>query len=232
MKLSENQEREINFLLFITRLLMGFGINLYVPSLPAIALYFHASIPLVQSGIAFYMLGYGIGQLLLGILSDSFGRRKIFLLSAFLFTLASLFVLIYTPTIQVLNGYRFLQGLAISGLGTLCRAIASDCYSGIALNKAMVLITTSYALGPIIGPFIGSYFQHYYSWTLDFYFFGLFGIIILCITFFKLPETSQYLQPLNIKNILTTTLRIFFILFFFFKALWSLSFFRLLLFLV
>jgi len=71
MLCSISQRRHVFFLLFAAPFLMGMGVDLYVPSLPAITNYFHVLPSLVQLTIALYIFGYGVGQSFLGILSDS-----------------------------------------------------------------------------------------------------------------------------------------------------------------
>ncbi len=203
MNYTKTQERNIIFLLFIIPFLIGTGVDLYVPSLPAITNYFHVDKDLVQLTIAFYMLGYGGGQIFFGVLSDSIGRRKVLLISAIFYTIISLLSVLAT-NIYLLIFARFLQGLCIAGLGTLCRAIATDCFVELSLAKIMTFISISFALGPIIGPFIGGYLQHYFNWQANFYFFGAYGALIYFYALFKFPETNKYLQIFNYRKIFTS----------------------------
>jgi len=170
MKIFAIQKRAISVFLHLVAFLMGIGIDLYVPSLPAIADYFNATSHAVQITIGIYMFGYAIGQLFLGILSDSFGRRKIIILSGFFYTLASLLAA-FSPNIFLLITYRFLQGLSISGLGVVARAVATDMFDGLDLAKSLASFSLSWAIGPILGPFIGGYIQHYFDWKTNFYVF-------------------------------------------------------------
>jgi len=209
MPCSVSQRRHIFFLLFAAPFLMGMGIDLYVPSLPAITNYFGGHQSLVQLTIGLYMLGYGIGQIFLGILSDSLGRKKVFLASAFFYTFIS-FISAFSPNIYMLIICRFLQGIGIAGLGVIVRSIAVDCFVAKNLAKAFTYVSTSWALGPIVGPFIGGYLQHFFNWQADFYFFGLYGLFILIYAAITLPETNLFLQPLrpvkiarSIKTIIT-----------------------------
>lgn len=192
-------KRKIIFLNIIAPFLLGTTIDLYVPSLPAIANYFHVANYLVQLGIGLYMLGYGGGQIFFGILSDSWGRKKVLLGSAALFTLAS-FVTIWAPNIYVLNICRLLQGLAAAGF-TTCRAVAMDCFADLELTKAMTYISISWSLGPILGPFIGGYLQHYFNWQADFYFFGCYGTVLFLYIVLLVPETHTNLSPLHPRTV-------------------------------
>jgi DHA1 family bicyclomycin/chloramphenicol resistance-like MFS transporter len=206
MQLNASQKRKVIILNIFVPFLMGIGIDLYVPSLPAIKHYFLVPTHLVQLTIGFYLLGYGAGQVFLGVLSDSFGRRKILLISAIFYTMVSLLAAL-SPNIYILNLCRLLQGLSVAGIGAVCRALPADCFTGIDLAKAMAYISTSWALGPIVGPFIGGYLQHFFNWQANFYFFAIYGLFILIYAFLTLPETNLHLQsfhPVKIYNSIKT----------------------------
>jgi len=190
-------------LLLMARFLVGMGVDLYAPSLPHIVQYFQSSRHTVQFTIGSYLLGYGIGPIILGLLSDNLGRRKIMLFSAALFTGISV-LSIFSPDVSWLIFYRFLQGIATGSMSVNCRAIASDYFEGIEFNKAMNYLATSWTLGPIIGPIIGGYLQHYFHWQANFYFFTAYGLVLLVYMLLYLPETNHQLQPLQPIRIFTT----------------------------
>jgi DHA1 family bicyclomycin/chloramphenicol resistance-like MFS transporter len=205
---TQSNEYYIRLLLFIIPFLMGCGVDLYIPSLPAIVSQFNVPNNLVQMTIAMYMLGYGMGQAVLGVLSDLFGRKSILICSAVLYTMISFLIAIYSPTILYLITYRFIQGLAIGGMAVVCRAIAADCYRGLELSKKLTLISIGFGLGPIIGPMIGAYLQYYFNWQAAFYFFGGYGLIILLFALFKLPETIVNCHELHFSKIFKNIINI------------------------
>lgn len=221
MNFSKRQLSDINVLLFAVPFLMGIGIDLYVPSLPMIVKDFQVAKQWVQMTIATYLLGYGIGQIILGVASDFFGRRKIIIASACLYLAISTLVVLATPTIGYLNFYRFIQGVAIAGLAVVIRAIATDCYQGVSLHKAMTFLSTSFALGPIVGPLIGAYLQHYFSWRANFYFFAFYGLFILLYALTKLPETLVKPQVWQFRQITNNITTILFHQFFCVTAIWA-----------
>lgn len=200
MLINKKQKRHMMVLMILLPFLMGIGIDLYVPSLPIIANYFNVSSGLVQQTIGFYMLSFGVGQFVLGILSDVIGRRKVMLLSAVCFILASTLA-VFSPNIYVLIISRFFQGLGIAGMGVGIRAAATDCFVGKDLAKAMTYLATSWALGPIIGPVIGGYLQYYFNWQASFVFFGLYGVVVFIYMLLTIPETHLNLLPANPKQI-------------------------------
>lgn len=67
----------VSGLFLLIPFLMGCGVDLYIPSLPTISKQFNVADNIVQQTISMYMLGYGLGQAFLGVLSDFLGRRKI-----------------------------------------------------------------------------------------------------------------------------------------------------------
>jgi MFS transporter, DHA1 family, multidrug resistance protein len=192
------QKLHVMFLLFTITFLMGMGVDLYVPSLPAIGNYFGVGSHAVQLTIGLYMLGYSVGQIFLGILSDRFGRKKILLISGLFYTFIS-FSCVFSSDISSLIIYRFLQGIGIAGLGVVVRAVMVDCFSGLELTKAMSCVSASWALGPIVGPVIGGYLQHYFNWRANFYFFGFYGLFVFIYALLALPETN--LNKLSIRPV-------------------------------
>lgn len=206
---SLSQKRNIYFLVFMVPFLIGLGVDLYVPSLPVITDFFHTKASLVQYTVSLYLLGYGIGQVVLGILSDSFGRRKVLLMSALFFTLVS-FASILSSNVFILEGFRLLQGICVAGLAVVARAIVVDVFSGAELARATNYFTLSWSLGPIIAPFIGGNLGHHFGWQANFYLFGLYGLIIFIYAFITFQETNLHLSVLsfpqtykNLRDIIT-----------------------------
>lgn len=190
-------------IIYLVPFLIGLGVDLYVPSLPIIADYFHTKAALVQLTVSLYLLGYGVGQVILGVLSDSLGRKKIFLLSAFSFTGIS-FLCIWSPNIVILEIGRLLQGIAIAGLAVVSRAILVDLFSGEELAKASNYFTLSWSLGPIIAPFIGGNLEHYFGWQANFYLFAFYGLFLFIYAFSNLQETNGYVSTLNLSQVHTS----------------------------
>lgn len=178
---------------------MGLGVDLYVPSLPQIALYFRSIDSLVQLTVSLYLLGYGIGQIILGVLSDSFGRRKILLISSIGFSLVSL-ISIFSPNLMILEVSRFLQGICVAGLAVVARAMIVDVFSGVELSKLSNYFTLSWSLGPIIAPFMGGILAKYFGWKANFYLFFIYGLVVFIYSVIKFKETNLNLSEFNIKK--------------------------------
>lgn len=201
---------QIKTLIFAIPFLMGLGIDLYVPSLPAIANSFNSPKTAVQLSIATYMFGYGIGQFFLGIISDSLGRRLILKICSIVFVLSSLLCIFLSPSIYWLNFWRFIQGLSIAGLAVVARAMIVDVFSGKDLFKFTNYFGLCWSLGPIIGPNIGGYLQNYFNWQANFLFFAVYGLVLAFVSFNRFPETNNNLKKIgesfNTNNIKTVAL--------------------------
>lgn len=208
--LNQKQKRHLFLLLFLNSLLLGIGVDLYVPSLPTIVSYFHTTQNLVQMTLGAYSLAFGLGSLLMAALLDSFSRRKVLLISYGLFIIAS-FSSLFASNVHSLIFFRAVQGFSCAGFGSCARSIPGDCFTGKDLAKAFTYIMISWGLGPIIGPVIGAYLQHFFNWQACFVFFGTYCLLLFLYTLKKLPETKLNLTPFqplpiyqNMKHLFTS----------------------------
>lgn len=180
--------------------MLGMGIDLIAPSLPAITHSLNVSESFSKNLISLYLLGYAIGNFCIGFLSDAWGRRKLLLAGLFFFVLASLLPpFFHHPSILLLA--RILQGIGLGAFAVISRAIFSDILPQKRLMRTGILIATMWGLGPIIGPIIGGYLQFYINWQACFFFYAGMGLVSLLTFFFLLPETHLNRTPLHFKKI-------------------------------
>jgi DHA1 family bicyclomycin/chloramphenicol resistance-like MFS transporter len=211
---SEKRTSLILFVILSLYPLVGMGIDLISPSLPAISHNLNASNNFAKNLITLYLLGYALGNFILGILSDALGRRKLMLFGFFFFMLVSLLP-IFFEKISVLLFARLCQGFTIAAFGVIGRAVLADILPKEKLIRFATLIATMWGIGPIIGPMIGGYLQFYFGWQACFYFFAIMGFLGLLAMIFVIPETHFQRQPLQyqpLKNnfIIILTHRAFF----------------------
>ncbi|HVV68410.1 MAG TPA: multidrug effflux MFS transporter [Gammaproteobacteria bacterium] len=195
--------QRINLILWTILLLyplLGMGIDLIAPSLPAISHDLGISNAISKNLIALYLIGYAAGNFLIGFLSDALGRRKLLMVSLFVFTLTSLLP-IFLPTTMTLLISRLLQGFSLAGFGVIARASVADLLTADKLKQVAVLTATMWGIGPIVGPFIGGYLQYYFGWQACFYFFSLYSFLGLAACIFIVPETHHNRQPFNLQQI-------------------------------
>lgn len=124
-----NKENSKVFLLILLGMLSAFGpfvTDMYLPSLPAMADYFSASLPMVQMGLTTSMIGLALGQIFFGPLSDKYGRRPLLLVSMLLFIVSTLFCL-FAPDIYSFVTLRLIQGIAGAGGIVICAVCSLLC---------------------------------------------------------------------------------------------------------
>mgnify|MGYP002444228279 CR=1 FL=1 len=125
-----DRQNSRRFLLLFLGILSAFGpfiMDMYLPTLPAMADFFQTSSSMVQLGLTTSMIGLAAGQLIFGPLSDKYGRRSPLLLAMILFLLATLGC-IFSHIISLFVVSRFLQGIAGAGGVVISRSIATDEY--------------------------------------------------------------------------------------------------------
>lgn len=172
------RQNSVTFLYLLLGSLTAFGplvTDMYLPALPAMTESFHTSMPMVQLGLTFSMIGLAAGQLLFGPLSDKYGRRPLLLVSMAVFILSTIGC-IFSPTIHWFVALRLLQGIGASGGIVISRSVAADKFSGRELAKAMAIIGAINGIAPVAAPVAGGFFTDIIGWQ------GIF-IILLCIGF-------------------------------------------------
>ena len=165
-----------------------FSVDTYLPSLHDIGDSLHASPLDVQQTLTTYLLMFSVMSLWHGAISDAVGRRRIILLSLWLFSLASLGCL-FATRIEHLWLLRGLQGFAACAGVVVSRAIVRDLFSGPAAQRLMSHITMIFAIAPAIAPVIGGHLQSWFGWRSVFVFLALMGVALLAACSWRLPET-------------------------------------------
>ncbi|OZB94204.1 multidrug effflux MFS transporter [Paenibacillus sp. XY044] len=165
-----------------------FTIDMYLPAFPEIAKNFNTNASLVQFSLTACLLGLGIGQLVMGSLSDVYGRRNPLLISMAVYIISSL-ACAFAPNIGLLILFRFAQGFAASAGIVISRAIARDLYSGHELTKFFSLLLLVGNLGPLAAPIAGSGILSFTTWIGVFIALALLGIYLLAMTKWRLKET-------------------------------------------
>lgn len=188
--LSDRQRRRAFFAMLVIVPLGGAATDIYIPSLPAMAEQFHADRFAIQSTLLFYMACYGIGQIVAGPLTDSFGRRLPILLSTIVFVLASIGIAL-SPPLWAVIALRGVQGLSVACSAVGARAIVADCFDGAERAKASNWMTVAWATGPILSPALGGYLQVWFGWTASFWFLAGWGLTVALIALAVLPETRD-----------------------------------------
>ncbi|MFD0826384.1 multidrug effflux MFS transporter [Neobacillus sp. M.A.Huq-85] len=183
-------------------LLGPFTIDTYLPSFPTIVKDFDTTASLVQLSLTSCLLGLGLGQLVIGPLSDVKGRRKPLLFFIALYLLASITCSI-APNIYFLILARLIQGFAAAGGLVISRAIVRDLFSGRELTKFFTMMVLVGNLGPIVAPIAGGGILAFTNWHGVFVALTCVGAVLLITVTFKLEETlpEENRVPSNLSQI-------------------------------
>ncbi|MCM3785665.1 multidrug effflux MFS transporter [Neobacillus mesonae] len=163
-------------------------IDMYLPSFPQITADFSTSASLVQISLTACLIGLGLGQLIMGPLSDVHGRRKP-LIIALIFYLAASFMCAISPNIYLFIAARFVQGFSASAGIVISRAIVRDLYSGENLTKFFAMLMLVNNLFPLIAPMAGSGVISFTSWVGVFFVLSFVGLLLAILATMNLKET-------------------------------------------
>jgi DHA1 family bicyclomycin/chloramphenicol resistance-like MFS transporter len=162
--------------------------DLYLPTLPDIGRAFGVSPSQVQLTLSAYLIGFALGQIGYGPISDWYGRRSGLLVALACYCAGSLICML-APSIEVLIGARVLQAFGGSGAIVLARAVVRDFYSGARAGKELSMIGLVMAFGPVSAPLIGGALHALFGWRSAFAALLAFGLALTVTVARKLPET-------------------------------------------
>ena len=180
----------LTWLLSLLTALGPLTMDMYLPSLPAIGQALDASTAAVQLTISSYLLGFAVGQILYGPLSDRVGRRPV-ILAALVIYVAATVVCAVAQTIGILIAVRFVQALGGAGCIVLARAAVRDLYSSERAGRELSLMGSITAFAPIVAPAIGGLLQDAFGWRASFYLLVVFALVAGATAARFLPETLR-----------------------------------------
>jgi DHA1 family bicyclomycin/chloramphenicol resistance-like MFS transporter len=164
------------------------AMNVFLPSLPAMARHFDADYSVVQLAVALYLVATAVLQLFIGPASDRFGRRPVLLICFSVFLVGTL-AAIFAPTIEVLLACRILQAFSAAGM-VLSRAIVRDTVGPDQAASKIGYVTMGMTLVPMVGPIIGGFLDELYGWQSTFLLTLAFGLTAFAIIWVDLGETN------------------------------------------
>lgn len=181
--------------------LSGFAMDVYIPSLPDMAVQLNTTPAAIQLTLSLFIISYGISQLIVGGLIDSYGRYLPNLISMLVFSGAS-FTIAASTSLEVIYAMRILQGITVAVIVVSKRAFFVDMFAGEQLKKYTSLFSVIWAIAPIVAPFLGGYFQTTWGWASNFIFLGCFGLVFFFIEIFIGGESIKAVQPFSPRLIL------------------------------
>ncbi|RAJ15583.1 multidrug effflux MFS transporter [Arenibacter echinorum] len=152
-----------------------------------------------QKFITMIFLGLGVGQLIFGPLSDSFGRKPIVYIGFIVFCLASV-ICVLAPNLEWMILGRILQGIGLSAPRTISISMIRDSYKGDYMAKIMSFVTAFFILVPIVAPAMGKFFLDHYGWEAIFYM-QLVATLVVGVWFWRRqPETLKPEYKIKFSN--------------------------------
>src|SRR4030081_1125357 len=171
--------------------------NILLPSLPQMAVSRKVSSAAVTSAITVFLAVFALGQLVVGPISDRYGRRWPVLTGFAVFFAGSIWCGFANDLPSLLVG-RVVQAAGACATSVLSRAIARDLFSGAALGRAMALIMIAMAAAPGFSPLLGGALDHIFGWRSEFVFVGAFAALGAAAYGAVLGETHNSTRiPLN-----------------------------------
>ncbi|WP_415398075.1 multidrug effflux MFS transporter [Sulfurimonas sp. CS5] len=168
------------------------AIDVYLPSFTQIANQFYTSIDQIEITLSIYLLGFALGQLLGGPLSDRYGR-KIFIFSGLSVYIFFSFSISLASSVEQLWIFRFFQAVG-GGLAVVnTSAIVRDVYHGKEGAKIFSIISMIIMIAPMLAPVIGVAILHFFNWHYIFIFLSVYALLLLYFIT-KLPETSPKIK--------------------------------------
>lgn len=177
------------FTLIVLTGLGALSMNVFLPSLPQMAEYFGAEYGVVQLSVALYLGVNAALQLLVGPLSDRYGRRPVMLVGVAIYCLASLGCL-WAPDVITFLVFRMIQASVVVGL-VLGRAVVRDLYPRDQAASMIGYVTMGMAIVPMVGPVIGGALGQAFGWKANFWLLFGAGLVILLLAWADLGETAR-----------------------------------------
>ena len=166
-----------------------FAMDMMLPALPNIAATFHITVAnRPQAVLSAFLIGFGVGQFIMGPLSDRFGRRPVLIDGMALYCIASV-IAIKASSFEMLLLARVLQGIGTSATRVIATSIVRDCYTGRRMASVMSLAMMVFIAVPVIAPSIGQAVMLLTQWRGIFIVLMLYGVLALIWSALRMPET-------------------------------------------
>lgn len=198
---NDQPKLELEFVTLMASLMsiVALSIDALLPALPEIGAYLHVvNTNENQLLITMIFLGLGVGQLIFGPLSDSFGRKPIVYAGFLLFIIASV-ICVTTERFEIMIFGRVLQGVGLASPRTMAIAIIRDRYSGDYMAKIVSIVVMVFILVPVVAPALGQFILNYYHWKVIFYINLIFGFIVMLWFWLRQPETLKIENKIAFK---------------------------------
>ncbi|MFF3325896.1 Bcr/CflA family multidrug efflux MFS transporter [Streptomyces sp. NPDC002889] len=164
------------------------SMDMYLPALPAVTDSLHAPAATVQLTLTACLAGMALGQLVVGPMSDKWGRRRPLLVGMIVYVAATA-ICALAPGIELLIGFRLLQGLAGAAGIVIARAVVRDLYDGVEMARFFSTLMLISGVAPIIAPLIGGQVLRVTDWRGIFVVLTAVGLLLTLVVLKWLHET-------------------------------------------
>ena len=174
------------------------GIDMFLAGAPNVTEGLNTTPNRIINSISAVLLGNAVGQLVLGPLSDRYGRKPIILLTLVIYAGAALASGLST-NVEHFIFWRFIQGLAISTGRILAASVSRDLFEREQLGRMMAQILSVTAMSAIIFPIIGGQIAQHFPWQWLFWVMVSFGVVVFVLVLFFYQETIEEKNPNAIR---------------------------------
>ncbi|MDE9554754.1 Bcr/CflA family multidrug efflux MFS transporter [Xenorhabdus bovienii] len=201
------QQQRLSYLglvliLGLLSMLMPLAIDMYLPSMPTIATNFGVDAGRVQMTLSSYILGFAIGQMVYGPMSDSLGRKPVIVGGVIVFAIASAACAL-SQDIDTFISMRFLHGFSAAAASVVINALMRDMFTKDEFSRSMSFVTLVMIIAPLLAPMLGGLMMVWFNWHAIFWSISIAGVITAFLVAFFIRETlpKERRQRFNLKTI-------------------------------
>ncbi|SNX88222.1 DHA1 family bicyclomycin/chloramphenicol resistance-like MFS transporter [Streptomyces sp. TLI_55] len=178
----------VTFLLSGLTAISPLSMDMYLPALPEATHALGSTAGTLQLTLTAYFVGMAVGQLVIGPMSDKWGRRGPLLTGLVAYVVASVLCAL-APSAEVLVVARLLQGLAGAAGIVIARAVVRDLFDGLEMARFFSTLMLITSVAPIVAPVLGGQVLHFTNWRGVFLALASIGVVLTMLVWRRLPET-------------------------------------------
>ncbi|MFD3804651.1 Bcr/CflA family multidrug efflux MFS transporter [Streptomyces sp. NPDC058611] len=178
----------VTFILGGLTALPPLSMDMYLPALPQVTTALNSPAATVQLTLTACLAGMALGQLVIGPMSDKWGRRRPLLAGMVVYVLATA-ICALAPTTELLIAFRLLQGLAGAAAIVIARAVVRDLYDGVEMARFFSTLMLISGAAPIVAPLIGGQVLRFADWRGVFVVLTAVGLVLTLVVWRRLDET-------------------------------------------
>ncbi|WP_093318674.1 Bcr/CflA family multidrug efflux MFS transporter [Thorsellia anophelis] len=191
------------FLLGFISMLMPLAVDMYLSAMPAMAKFFATNEGQIQLTLSSYILGFALGQLIYGPISDSIGRKPVIIYGILTFALVSLGCA-FVENIDQLIVLRFFHGLTAASAAVVINALLRDTFKNQEFSKMLSMVLLVSNIAPLTAPLMGGWILYWLNWQAIFITLGILGLFTFVLAMVNIKETLiiQKRHPFSLIRIL------------------------------